>query len=172
MKLSASIRDEIRRLMSIHGMYKMYRRPQMKQKDLFQFLEDVFHGNEKTGIVSQVYQVVNGLPPFDLIYNRQTEVLVNNKSDDSTINATSLILKPELHQSEFIIMAGREITAKTLENTSYTKPMLIKGRKLFNDAKGILCRWRNSVQIRCIRGRSKDQSTRWDVHSTKRQNCG
>jgi hypothetical protein len=114
----------------------MYRRPQMKQKDLFQFLEDVIHGNKKAGMVSQVYQVVNGLPPYDLIYNQQTEVLVNNKSDDSTINATSLILKPKLHQSEFIIMAGREITAKTLENTSYTKPMLIKGRKLFNDAKG------------------------------------
>jgi hypothetical protein len=82
MKLSASIRDEIRRLMAIHGMYKMYRRPQMKQKDLFQFLEDIFHGNKKTDIVSQVFQVVNGLPPYDLIYNRQTEVLVNNKPDD------------------------------------------------------------------------------------------
>jgi hypothetical protein len=68
-------------------------------------------------------------------------------TDDSTNNATSLILNQELHQSEFIIMAGRDITAKTIENTSYTKPMLIKGRKLFNDAKGSLTNIRKALAV-------------------------
>ena len=136
MKLAANIRDDIRKLMAIHAMQKLHRRPQMKQKDLFQFLEDIFHGNKKTGIVSQVFQVVNGLPPFHLLYNKQTEVLVN--TGDENLCATSLILKKELIQSEAVIMAGRDITTTILENTSYTKPMLMKGRKLFSDAQSAL----------------------------------
>jgi hypothetical protein len=51
MNLSRTIRDEIRKLMAIHGLWKIYHKTQMKQKDNQVFLEDLFHGNPKTGIV-------------------------------------------------------------------------------------------------------------------------
>jgi hypothetical protein len=76
MNLSRTIRDEIRKPMAIHGLWKIYRKSQMKQTDIHLFLEDMFHGNPKTGIVAQVHQVVNGLAPFDKMYSSQTDQVV------------------------------------------------------------------------------------------------
>jgi hypothetical protein len=133
MSLMANIRDEIRKLMAIHGMYKLYRKPQMTQKSMFQFLEDQFHGNDAAGIVSQVSQVVNGLPPYNALYKKQTDI-VTNSSVSSSASVTSLVLKKEISQSEAVIIAGRDITVSVLENTTKTSKELVKGRKLFNDA--------------------------------------
>jgi hypothetical protein len=137
MTVLAPIRDEIRKTMAIHALFKMYRKPSMKMKDQHVFLEEVFHGNNKTGVVSQGHQVLHGLPPFNLLYNKQTELIVNSNID-STINTTSLILKTELSQSETVIMAGRDLTRAVLEQTTFTGPSLMKGRKLLNDAKTAL----------------------------------
>jgi hypothetical protein len=137
MTVLAPIRDEIRKTMAIHALFKMYRKPSMKMKDQNTFLEEVFHGNNKTGVVSQVHQLLHGLPPFNLLYNKQTELIVNSNID-CTMNTTSLILKQELSQSETVIMAGRDLTQAVLEQTTFTGPSLMKGRKLLNDAKTAL----------------------------------
>jgi hypothetical protein len=129
----ANIRDEIRKLMAIHGMYKLYRKPQMTQKSMFQFLEDQFHGNDAAGIVSQVSQVFNGLPPYNALYKKQTDIVTNSSVSSST-SVTSLVLKKEMSQCEAVIIAGRDITVSVLENTTKTSKELVKGRKLFTDA--------------------------------------
>jgi hypothetical protein len=133
MSLMANIRDEIRKLMAIHGMYKLYRKPQMTQKSMFQFLEDQFHGNDAAGIVSQVSQVINGLPPYNALYKKQTDIVTNSSVSSST-SVTSLVLKKEMSQCEAVIIAGRDITVSVLENTTKTSKELVKGRKLFTDA--------------------------------------
>jgi hypothetical protein len=119
--------------MAIHGLWKVFRKPQMQIKEIHLFLEDIFHGNEKTGVVSQVYQVLHGLPPFDTLYDRQTDIVTTPNSDSSN-TITSLVIKKELSQSEVVIMAGRDITQKVLEQTFLTKPELVRGRKLHSDA--------------------------------------
>jgi hypothetical protein len=62
----------------------------MKLKDIHNFLEDLYHGNPKTGVISQVHQVMNGLPPFDKFCNKQTEMVVTG-SVDANANAASLV---------------------------------------------------------------------------------
>jgi hypothetical protein len=133
MSLMANIRDEIRKLMAIIGMYKLYRKPQMTQKSMFQFLEDQFHGNDAAGIVSQVSQVFNGLPPYNALNKKQTDIVTNSSVSSST-SVTSLVLKKEMSQCEAVIIAGRDITVSVLENTTKTSKELVKGRKLFTDA--------------------------------------
>jgi hypothetical protein len=93
----------------------------------------MFHGNPKTGIVAQVHQVVNGLAPFDKMYTSKTDQVVC-ANVDATSKGSSLVLKAELSRSETVIIAGRDITQSVLERTTFTKPLLMKGRKLFNDA--------------------------------------
>jgi hypothetical protein len=146
MTIPAPIRDELRKAMAIHALYKLYRKGQMKLKDQHAFLEEVFHGNNKTGVVSQVYQVVNGLPPFNLLYTTQTELVVNANIDSST-NIKSLVLRNDLSQSESVLIAGRDITQIVLERTSFTGPSLMKGRKLLNDANNAFRHIRKALAI-------------------------
>jgi hypothetical protein len=106
MKLYKTIRDEIRRVIAIHAIYNIYQKSQMKQKAMFDMLEDTFHGNEAKGIVSQLKQVICGQPPFDGLYDKKVNVVTS----DSLTNVTSLVLKKDLIQSEQVLMAGRDIT--------------------------------------------------------------
>jgi hypothetical protein len=127
MSLMASIRDEIRKVMAIHGLFKLYRKPQMTQKSIFQFLEGMFHGNDKAGIVLQITQDINGLAPYNnRLYTNQTNI-VTNSNVSNTSSVTSLVLKKELCQSESVIIAGRDITNSILENTTKTTKELVKG---------------------------------------------
>jgi hypothetical protein len=117
--ITGAIRDEIRKVMAIHSLWKLYRKPSMKLKDIYNFLEDLFHGNAKTGVVSQVHQVVHGLPPYDKLYNKRTDIIVCAAVDPSS-SGYSLILKPDLAQSEFLFIAGRDISSTVLEKTTFT----------------------------------------------------
>jgi hypothetical protein len=146
MNISRALRDEIRKVMAIHGLWKIYRKSQMKQKDIHIFLEDIFHGNTKLNIVSQVTQVVKGLAPFDRLYTTQTDQVVCANVDASS-NGTSLVLKSDLSRSETIIIAGRDITQTVLERTTFTKPLLMKGRKLFTDANVALKNIRKALGV-------------------------
>jgi hypothetical protein len=132
--------------MAIHGLWKLHRKSSMKMKEIHQFLEDLFHGNEKTGVVSQVHQVVNGLAPYDKLYNRQNDLIVNS-SVDSTSSAVSLVLKPELTQTDVVYISGRDITQKLLECTTFTGPDLMRGRKLYNDGKGAMLNIRKALAL-------------------------
>jgi hypothetical protein len=146
MKHLGAVRDEIRKVMAIHALWKVYRRSQMKLKDIHILLEDIFHGNEKTGVVSQVQQVVGGYYPFDALYTQQISTVANS-SIEATTNITNLILKNDLTQSEVIYIAGRDITQKLLETTFLSKPELIRGRKLYNDANVALKNIRKALAI-------------------------
>jgi hypothetical protein len=144
--ITGAIRDEIRKVMAIHSLWKLYRKSSMKLKDIHNFLEDLYHGNPKTGVISQVYQVINGLPPFDKLYNKQTEMVVTGSVDANT-NAVSLVLKPDLCQSESMYIAGRDITRTVLEKTTFTNESLMRGRKLFNDGNGALKNIRKALAL-------------------------
>jgi hypothetical protein len=97
----------------------------------------LFHGNEKTGVVSQVHQVVNGLPPHDKLFIWQNDLVVNS-SVDSTSSAVSLVLKPELTQTDVVYISSHDITPNLLECKTFTAPKLMRGRKLYNDGKGAM----------------------------------
>jgi hypothetical protein len=132
--------------MAIHGQWKLYQKSSMKLKDIHNFLKDLFHGNTKTGVVSQVHLVVNGLPPYDKLYNKQTEIIVSG-TVDSTSSGVSLVLKPDLAQSESVFIAGRDITRSVLEKTTFTNNSLMRGRKLFNDGNGALKNIRKALAL-------------------------
>jgi hypothetical protein len=119
----------------------------MKLKDIHIILEDIFHGNEKTGIVSQVQQVIGGYYPFDALYTQQTDIVTAPTVEETSTNINKLILKKDLTQSETVIVAGRDITQKLLECTFLSKPELIRGRKLYNDAKVALRNIRKALAI-------------------------
>jgi hypothetical protein len=141
-----AIRDEIRKVMAIHGLWKVYRKPQMKIKDIHARLEEIFHGNEKTGVVAQVHQVLGGYYPFDALFTQQTSIVVSGSTDPNN-NITNLVLRNDLTQSEVVYMVGREITQGLLETTFLSKPELIRGRKLYNNAKVALRNIRKAVAI-------------------------
>jgi hypothetical protein len=86
MKHLGALRDEIRKVMAIHALWKVYRKTQMKLKVIHILLEDIFHGNEKTGIVSQVQQVIGGYYPFDALYTQQTDMIVTATTVEASTN--------------------------------------------------------------------------------------
>jgi hypothetical protein len=89
----------------------------------------LFHGNDKTGVVSQVHQVVSGLAPFNKLFDERTDLIISS-SVDSYATPFSLVLKKELVQTDVFFISGRDITPKILECTTFTAPDLMKGRKL------------------------------------------
>jgi hypothetical protein len=130
MSLPCSIRDEIRRVMAVVGHSKVFRKGQSTQKQIQEQLETMFHGSAESGVVSQVMQVVNGLAPFDALYDKRVDIITSSVCT----NATTLVLKKELIQSDNIYIAGKHVTTKFLEQTSKNTKDLVKGRKIYNDS--------------------------------------
>jgi hypothetical protein len=54
-------------------------------------MEDIFHGNEKTGVVSQAKQLLGGYYPFDSLFNNQTNLIATGNTDP-TNSITNLVL--------------------------------------------------------------------------------
>jgi hypothetical protein len=149
----------------------------MKLKDIHNYLEDLFHGNPKTGVVSQVHLVVNGLPPFDRLYKKQ----ITSGNVDSNSTAASLVLLPELSQLESVLIAGRDITSTVLEKTTFTNSSLMRGQKLLNDGNGALKNIKKALALLkelpevsiapfwCYSRRSKGKTFRCNACAFKRE---
>ena len=68
-KLPKPIRDEIRRLMSIKALNRVYSKGKMKVRLRYQEMFDIFHGNKGLNYVSLCDQVVENRPPFSAMFD-------------------------------------------------------------------------------------------------------
>jgi hypothetical protein len=141
--LPGKIGDEIRRTAALRSYSYICSQSQLKLRCQVNKIGDMYHGNETH--VSQIDQIVNGRPPFDVLYNRTVEVVTNGNSTNS--NATLLTLKRELCRSKIPYVTGKEITRKILENTSFQGHNLVSGRALLESAKLTIKTIRKAVAI-------------------------
>ena len=58
-KVSAAIRDELRRVIAVKAMSIIFSRGQMTLRFMWSVIDDLYHGNVKKKIISQVDQLIN-----------------------------------------------------------------------------------------------------------------
>jgi hypothetical protein len=99
----------------------------------------------REGYVSQIYQIIGRLCPFDDQFERKTDV-VTASSNVSISSSTTLTLKKEVSRSELSISVRRDITKGILERTSFKEDsVLISGQTLYAIEKGCLMTIRKAL---------------------------
>ena len=98
---------------------------------------DLFHGNEKTGIISNVVSLVNADDPFGDVFEISNHPVVSRENSDGPIEQ----LKLQYCRKTDPYVLGRHITVESLSTANYKNKSLIQGRTLFNNAKlfSVLC---------------------------------
>jgi hypothetical protein len=147
-RLPADLRNEIRRTLSLKGLANVYSKTQMSQKSIASLMEDIYHGNEKKGIMSHVDQFVKGSRPFAELFDVVNDAVTDNMSTASSQSVSRFILKGELLCTDTPYQVGRDITKEVLERTAFKKGSpLITGRTLFKLANNSLRTIRKAISI-------------------------
>jgi hypothetical protein len=144
--ISASLRNELRRLSSLKILAYLYTKPSMKKGEQEELMKNCFHGNREKGIASHLMMLVRGEGEYADLYDRTINVVTDPHAPASSVN--SLVLKPELHRSDKTIIAGRHISEQTLQKTSFksTAP-LISGRNLLSAGNEALRTVKKAISI-------------------------
>jgi hypothetical protein len=111
-------------------------------------MEDIYHGNEKKGIMSHVDQFVKGSRPFAELFDVVNDAVTDIMSTASSQSVSRFILKGELLCTDTPYQVGRDITKEVLERTAFKKGSpLITGRTLFKLANNSLRTIRKAISI-------------------------
>lgn len=140
-RLPSSVRSEIRRTAGLLGYQYVHGKGQISLKEQHDIIDDMYHGNPKKGICSQISLILTGQSAFQGLYEPSPVAAASGA-------VSPLVLKRELSRCSFDLIVGRDITYGILERTHFKlDSKLITGRTLHSLAGNCLRNIRKATAI-------------------------
>ena len=135
-RITAALRDELRRVVALYCMDVIYRKDPMKVNAMRTLMFDLFHGNSSKNIISHVDLLCRGDDIFSDLFEDRQDNVVNRRCQDEAIPPKQL--KPLYSRAEKPYVLGKHITVEAISNASFNRPTLVSGRTLLSNAQDTL----------------------------------
>ena len=146
--VSAAIRDELRRFIAVKALSIIFSRGQMTLRSMWSAIDDLYHGNVKKKIFSQVDQLINYQRPYSELFERREDLIGTFMTGSGPENVYCYVLKPDICRSEAPIIVGSDITKSVLEKTSFKKcSTLVTGKTLVRLAQDSLRNIKKAIAL-------------------------
>ena len=135
--LPGSVRNELRRAVSLKCLNKVHLSDKMKVKHEQEMMFDLFHGCPRKEIVSNLDLLLQREGPYATMFEEKEQRMVTAQSASCVLN--KYILKPTFHRRNEVIELDKHIKREFLEKATFDKKSpLVPGRTLKNTAEATL----------------------------------
>ena len=145
-RISATLRDELRRVVSLQCLDIVYRRDSMTVAQQRNAMFDLFHGCEGSNTISYCYQLCNAESPFDKMFEDRLDPILNRQQDSESNRKQIKVLYSRNNNPMYL---GTHINVKVLTEKTFKQRTLLQGRSVLELAKKALSTsWQPSGFIR------------------------